>query len=60
MTDPADIELGLADLATICMGAHRAAQLSRADRITELRRGALGELDAAFGTDRAPCCGTVL
>jgi hypothetical protein len=42
------------------MGAHRAAQLSRADRITELRQGALGELGVAFGTDRAPFCGTVL
>ena len=41
------------------MGAHRASQLARAGRLTEVRQGALGELDAAFGTDRAPFCGTV-
>ncbi len=56
----ADIEIGLADLATIYMGAHRASQLARAGRITEVRAGALAELDAAFATDRAPFCGTVL
>lgn len=55
-----DIEIGLANLATIYMGAHRASQLARANRITEVRQGALGELDAAFGTDRTPFCGTVL
>jgi len=56
----ADIEIGLADLATIYMGAHRASELARAGRLTEVRQGALGELDAAFDTDRAPFCGTVL
>lgn len=57
---PADLEIGLADLATVYMGAHRGAQLARAKRITELRQGALGRLDAAFGAERAPFCGTVL
>jgi predicted acetyltransferase len=57
---PADIEIGLADLATVYMGAHRASQLVRAGRITEVRPGALHELDAAFTTDRAPFCGTLL
>jgi predicted acetyltransferase len=56
---PADVELGLAELATIYMGAHRAFQLSRANRITELRQGALRDLDAAFSTERAPYCGTL-
>jgi predicted acetyltransferase len=56
---PADLELGLAELATIYMGAHRASQLSRADRITELRAGTLRELDAVFSTERAPYCGTL-
>lgn len=42
------------------MGAHRGAQLTQAKRITELRQGALGRLDAAFGAERAPFCGTVL
>lgn len=55
-----DVRIGLADLATIYMGAHRACQLARADRITEVREGALGELDAAFSTDRTPYTGTVL
>jgi len=57
---PADVQIGLADLATIYMGAHQASQLVRADRITELREGALQDLDAAFSTDRAPYCGTHL
>jgi predicted acetyltransferase len=56
---PPDIEIGLAQLATIFMGAHRAAQLSRADRITELRQGALRDLDAAFSTEQAPYCDTL-
>ncbi|OBF64747.1 acetyltransferase [Mycobacterium sp. 852002-51971_SCH5477799-a] len=55
-----DIKIGLADLATVYMGAHRASQLARANRITEARQGALRELDAAFGTDRTPYTGTVL
>lgn len=56
---PADVEIALADLATIYMGAHRPAELSRAGRITESREGALRDLEAAFRTDRAPYCGTL-
>ncbi|MCV7380492.1 GNAT family N-acetyltransferase [Mycobacterium alsense] len=56
---PAVVELGLSELGTIYMGAHRASQLARAGRIAELRHGALRELDAAFGTERAPYCGTL-
>jgi predicted acetyltransferase len=56
---PTDVEIGLADLATIYMGAHSASELHRAGRITELRPGALHDLDAAFSTDRAPYCGTL-
>lgn len=56
---PADVEIGLAALATIFMGAHRPSQLVRANRITELRPGAVRELDAAFSTERAPYCGTL-
>lgn len=41
------------------MGAHRAADLHRAQRITELRDGALRELDAAFCTERVPYCSTL-
>lgn len=55
---PADVEIGLADLGTIYMGAHRLLELHRANRVTELRPGALHTLDAAFAVDRAPYCGT--
>ncbi|OBJ61820.1 GNAT family N-acetyltransferase [Mycobacterium sp. 1423905.2] len=56
---PADVEIGLADLGTIYMGAHRALELHRANRITELRPGALRDLDDAFRTERSPYCGTL-
>ncbi|OBG66168.1 hypothetical protein A5703_14260 [Mycobacterium sp. E188] len=56
---PTDVGIGLADLATIYMGAHPASELLRAGRITEERPGAIRDLDAAFSTDRAPYCGTV-
>ncbi|OBI13195.1 acetyltransferase [Mycobacterium sp. E2327] len=56
---PADVEIGLAELSTIYMGAHRASELARADRLTELRPGAIRDLDAAFSTERAPYCGTL-
>ncbi|OVF05865.1 Enhanced intracellular survival protein [Mycobacterium avium subsp. paratuberculosis] len=56
---PADIKIGLGDLGSIYMGAHRAWELHQADRITELRSGALLDLDAAFTTQRAPYCGTL-
>lgn len=56
---PADVGIGLADLATIYTGAHRVAELSRAGRITELRGRALTNLDAAFRVERAPFCGTL-
>jgi predicted acetyltransferase len=56
---PADIKIGLAELMTVFMGAHRAPELARAHRITELRSGSLANLDAAFGAERAPYCGTL-
>jgi predicted acetyltransferase len=56
---PADVEIGLAELSTIYMGAHRASELVRGDRVSELRPGAIRELDAAFHTERAPYCGTL-
>lgn len=54
---PADVEIGLADLGTIYMGAHRVSELQRANRVTELSSGALHCLDAAFAIERAPYCG---
>jgi predicted acetyltransferase len=56
---PADIKIGLGELGTIYMGAHRASELHRANRITELNSGALRNLDAAFATESAPYCGTL-
>lgn len=57
---PADIKIGLGDLGSIYMGAHRPVELSRAGRISELRSGALADLDAAFSVERAPYCGMLL
>lgn len=56
---PADVEIGLADLGTIFMGAHRPSELHRANRIPELRCGGIRDLDAVFAVERAPYCGTV-
>lgn len=53
----ADVEIGLADLGTVYMGAHRASELIRANRVTESHPGALRTLEAAFAIDRAPYCG---
>jgi predicted acetyltransferase len=53
------VEIGLGELGSLFMGAHRASDLHRANRITERQRGALRELDAAFGVERAPYCGTL-
>ncbi len=55
----ADVKIGLGDLGSIYMGAHRPWELHRASRITELRSGALGDLDAAFNTRQVPYCGTL-
>jgi hypothetical protein len=55
----ADVRIGLADLATMYMGAHRPSQLLRAGRLTELRQDVVRDLDAAFSTDRIPFCGTL-
>jgi predicted acetyltransferase len=55
----ADVEIGLADLATMYTGAHGASELLRANRINELRGGPLRSLDAAFRVDRAPFCNTL-
>ncbi|KAA8964335.1 GNAT family N-acetyltransferase [Mycobacterium sp.] len=54
-----DIQIGLGDLGSMFMGAHRASELYRANRITEFHSGALRKLDAVFCSDRAPYCGTL-
>jgi predicted acetyltransferase len=55
----ADVEIGLADLATMYTGAHQASELLRANRINELRSGTVRSLDKAFRVDRAPFCNTL-
>ncbi|BCZ23561.1 GNAT family N-acetyltransferase [Mycobacterium senriense] len=55
----ADVQIGLGDLGTIYMGAHRASELHRANRINELQPGTLRALDAAFSTEGVPYCGTL-
>lgn len=57
---PAEIEISLADLATIYTGAHRPSDLLRANRIRELNSDdALHRLEAALRTERAPFCNTL-
>lgn len=56
---PAEIQIGLGELATIYMNAHCASELHRANRIAELQNGALAKLDAVFSTEHAPYCGTL-
>ena len=54
---PPDVEIGLAELATVYMGAHRASSCCGRAASTELRPGALRGLEAAFGVERAPTAG---
>jgi len=54
--DAADLELGIADLASVYLGAFSFARLAAADRARELRTGALARADALFRTERPPYC----
>jgi predicted acetyltransferase len=51
-----DLELSVADLATVYLGGNRFRTLHDAGRIRELRRGAVARADAMFATDRVPWC----
>jgi predicted acetyltransferase len=52
----ADLELGIADLASVYLGAFDFSRLAQADRVRELTDGALVRADALFRTPRPPYC----
>jgi len=54
--DDAEIELDVADLASVYLGAFSFARLAAADRVRELKDGALARADALFRTERSPYC----
>jgi len=52
----ADLELDVADLASPYLGAFSFTRLAAAERVRELRDGALARADALFRTPRPPYC----
>jgi predicted acetyltransferase len=54
--DPAELELDAKDLASIYLGAFDFRQLAAAERVRELRPGALERASALFRTERPPYC----
>jgi predicted acetyltransferase len=54
--DEADLELDVADLASVYLGAFDFSALARAERVRELKDGALARADALFRTSRSPYC----
>ena len=54
--DPAELELDVADLASAYLGAFSFSYLAAADRVHELKEGALARADALFRTPRPPYC----
>ena len=54
--DDAELELDVADLASAYLGAFSFTRLGAADRVRELKDGALARADALFRTERAPYC----
>jgi predicted acetyltransferase len=54
--DDADLELNVADLASAYLGAFSFSRLARAERVRELKEGALVRADALFRTQRPPYC----
>jgi predicted acetyltransferase len=54
--EPADLELDVADLATVYLGAFDFSRLAQAERVRELTDGALARADALFRTPRPPYC----
>jgi predicted acetyltransferase len=53
-----EIAVGIADLASMVFGTHRAATLARSGRLTATDPALLRRVDAAFGTERAARNGT--
>ena len=52
----AELELDVADLASVYLGAFDFRALARADRVRELKPGALERATALFRTERPPYC----
>jgi predicted acetyltransferase len=52
----ADLELAVADLASVYLGAFTFSQLAAAERVRELKPGALARADELFRTPRPPYC----
>jgi predicted acetyltransferase len=51
-----DLELDVADLASAYLGAFSFTRLADAERVRELKEGALSRADALFRTERPPYC----
>ena len=54
--DEPDLSLDVADLASVYLGAFDFAALARAERVRELRSGAVERASALFRTPRPPYC----
>jgi predicted acetyltransferase len=54
--DDVELELDVADLASVYLGAFSFGRLAAADRVRELKDGALARADALFRTERTPYC----
>lgn len=54
--DAADLELDVADLASVYLGGFSCSRLAAAERVRELRDGALARADALLRTERPPYC----
>ena len=54
--DGADLELDVADLASVYLGGFSFSRLAAAERVRELRDGALARADALLRTERPPYC----
>ena len=54
--DDTDLELDVADLASVYLGAFTFSRLAAAERVREVRDGALERADALFRTSRPPYC----
>ena len=54
--DDADLELDVADLASVYLGAFSFTRLATAERVRELKAGAVVRADELFRTPRPPYC----
>jgi predicted acetyltransferase len=52
----ADLELDVQDLASVYLGAFDFRRLAAAERVRELRAGAIDRASALFRTERPPFC----